>query len=93
MPVNNPQVGEYYKTQGSRGTQWVYVYAVDGPYVTIAGLGSNNAHTRMRKTKLKSIVVGDSLHSKGLQLIDGNILGLAGRAAAEGVLYLEGNED
>lgn len=93
MPINNPQVGEYYQTRGPGATQWVYIYAVDGPYVTVAGLGAHHAHTRMRKTKLRSIVEESSLHSNGLQMISGDILGLAGRATAEGVLYLEGTDD
>lgn len=93
MPIDNPIVGELYKTAGSRSTQWMYVYKTEGPYVWMSGLGSNHVHTRMRKSKLRSVAVTDNYGSQGLRMISGDILGLAGPDVALGVLYLQGSSD
>lgn len=70
----------------------MYVYKTEGPYLWVSGLGANHVHTRMRRTKLKSVANAHNYGSNGLRMNSGDILGLAGPDVALGVLYLQGSE-
>lgn len=93
MPANSPVVGEIYNTLSSGSDQWMYVYETKGPYVYLSGIHNNNTHTKMRREALRGIVNSYNYGSNGIKLLNGDILGMAGEQRAEGVLFLEGEDE
>lgn len=92
MPINSPVVGEIYNTLSSGADQWMYVYAIKGPYIYMSGIHNAYVHTKMRKDVLRGVANSYNYGSNGIRLNDGGILGLAGKQQAEGVLFLEGED-
>ena len=93
MPVNSPVVGEIYNTLSSGSDQWMYVYETKGPYVYLSGIHGTHTHTKMRREALRGIVNSYNYGSNGIRMMNGNILGLSGDQVAEGVLFLEGEDE
>ena len=93
MPLNSPSVGEFYNTLSDKSDQWVYVYKTKGPYVWLSGIHNTHTSTKLRASEMGRVVHDEHMGSNGLQLLDGNILGLSGKHRAEGVIFLEGDKD
>lgn len=94
MPINSPQVGELYNTLSSGSDQWLYVYALKGPYVILSGIHNTFSHTKIRKERMRGTFNDYNYGSNGIRLMDGGILGLSCGTSqrAEGVLFLQGED-
>lgn len=87
------EVGVIVNLLSDRADQWAYIREVVGPYVFLSGIHSTHMDVKMRKSVLRNVVNDYNYGSNGLRLHSGDILGLSGDGGAEGVLFLEGEDE